>query len=409
MIKRNPYLTALHGNYVFPEVEEKVKKFSAENPSARLISLGIGDTSQPIVQSAAEAMKQKSGAMATHSGYSGYGKIQGSQELRNAISQRFYKGKIAAEDLFVSDGVKCDIGRLQILFGSQATIALQDPSYPVYTDSAVVVGQAGTHSSETGRYNKIVYLACLPENNFFPDLSLLESTEISLIYFCSPNNPTGTAATYSQLERLVQFALDKKALIIFDAAYNVFIDDAQCPSSIYQINGAREVAIELGSFSKLGGFSGIRLGWSVVPKELLYSDGTSIQKDWIRLLSTFFNGASIIAQQGGIALLSEEGWKDIGKKVKFYKENSALLRETLIECGYSVYGGENAPYLWVAFPGKSSWETFQFLLHNAHLIATPGVGFGPSGEGYVRLSALGSRENILEATKRLAALLCHTP
>lgn len=387
-MKRNPNMSRLKASYLFPEINARKQAFLAKNPTAALISLGIGDTTEPIPQPVAEALAQKSMALATAQGYSGYGAEQGEQRLREQIAARLYGGKLKAEELFISDGAKCDIGRLQTLFGSTPSIALQDPVYPVYLEGSLIQG-----------VQEIVSMACTPENGFFPDLSRTPRTD--LIYFCSPNNPTGAVATRPQLEELVRFAQVNRSIIIFDAAYANYIQEKGVPRSIYEIEGAEEVAIEVGSFSKLAGFTGIRLGWTVVPEALKYECGGSVWADWNRLTSTLFNGASNIAQQGGWALLEEGGLKEVEQLSRFYMENARIIRERLSALDYEVYGGVNAPYLWVRMKGESSWEAFQRFLEEHHIVTTPGVGFGPAGEGFLRFTAFGHRQQILEAVRRL--------
>ncbi|CAN1284712.1 LL-diaminopimelate aminotransferase, chloroplastic, partial [Linum perenne] len=349
-------------------------------PDAQVISLGIGDTTEPIPDVITSAMSnvlfQKSQALSTLEGYSGYGAEQGAKPLRTAIRSTFYADLgIDDDDIFVSDGAKCDISRLQVVFGSNVTIAVQDPSYPAYVDSGVIMGQTGQFQKDVEKYAGIEYMRCTPENGFFPDLSKVTQTDI--IFFCSPNNPTGAAATREQLTQLVKFAKDNGSIIVYDSAYAMYMSDDN-PRSIYEIPGAREVAIETSSFSKYAGFTGVRLGWTVVPKELLFSDGFPVARDFNRVVSTCFNGASNIAQAGGLACLSPEGLK--------------------------VYGGRNAPYVWVNFPGRSSWDVFAEILEKTHVVTTPGSGFGPGGEGFVRVSAFGHRENVLEACRRFKQL-----
>lgn len=275
-----------------------------------------------------------------------------------------------------------------MLLGSEISVAIQDPAYPVYVDGSLIQG-----------VKDMTFMPCTPENHFFPDLKNIFHAD--LIYFCSPNNPTGAVATKDQLRELVRFAKKNRSMILFDAAYSNYIQDPDLPRSIYEIEGAREVAIEINSFSKLAGFTGIRLGWSIVPEELKYEDGASVRADWNRITSTIFNGASNIAQLGGIAVLEEKGWNEVAHLTQFYLENAKIIRETLQSLGYEVYGGVNAPYLWVRFRGKNSWDVFQKLLEKCHVVSTPGAGFGPAGEGFIRFTAFGHRENILEAAGRL--------
>lgn len=402
MVKRNPHLAKLHAGYLFPEIAKRKKVFLSQHPQARLISLGIGDTTEPIPPSIIEKLKSESTALGTLEGYKGYGPEQGRPELRQQIAHVLYQGRIHPDEIFISDGSKCDIGRLQVMFGQQASIAVQDPSYPVYVDTSVILGQTAHFDPEHSHYKGISYLACRPENDFFPDLS--QATSSDLIYFCSPNNPTGAAANYQQLTQLIKFAKENQSILIYDSAYACFIQDPNLPRSIYEIEGAREVAIELGSFSKMVGFTGVRLAWSIIPKELHFEDGHSIHQDWSRINSTFFNGASCVAQAGGLAVLTPEGLKEMQELVHFYMENTKILKNTLQNLTYLVYGGDHAPYLWVKFSHANSWQAFEEVLENAHIVCTPGSGFGPAGEGFLRFSAFGHRHQIEEAALRLRKL-----
>lgn len=387
-MKRNINIAQLRANYLFPEINLRKQQFLAKNPEASLISLGVGDTTQPIPASIAQALAQASERLGTLSGYTGYGPEQGAQSLRRLIAEKIYDYGVTAEDVFVSDGAKCDIGRLQILFGDHVSIAVQDPAYPVYVEGSLMQG-----------VKEVISLPCNPGNNFFPDLKSAPRTD--LIYFCSPNNPTGAAATREQLEELVAFAEKNRSVIIFDSAYASYIQDPSLPKSIYEIAGAKKVAIEVSSFSKLVGFTGIRLGWTVVPQELHYDDGLSIRADWNRLTSTIFNGASNIAQAGGLAALGDRGLQEIASLAAFYMENARIIKEALQEQGLEVFGGENAPYLWVRFRGQRSWDVFQQILEMFQIVTTPGSGFGDEGEEYIRFSAFGHREVVLKAVARL--------
>ncbi len=387
-MKRNANIAQLQSNYLFPEIASRKQQFLKTHPEAMVISLGIGDTTEPIPEVITCALAQEATALSTTEGYTGYGPHAGIEPLRKEIAEKIYHRRIKPNEVFVSDGAKCDIGRLQTLFGSGLRIAVQDPAYPVYVDGSLILGA-----------KEIIYLPCTPENQFFPDLDGVP--KVDLIYFCSPNNPTGAVATREQLEKLVQFATKQKAFIIYDSAYASYIQDPLLPKSIYEIEGAKKVAIEVNSFSKLAGFTGVRLGWTIVPEELMYEDGASAQADWNRLVSTIFNGASNIAQKGGLAALSVEGLKKIGSVTKYYLENSNILRETLEKLGYKVYGSGHAPYLWVRISGQKSWDAFQMLLEKYHIVTTPGAGFGPAGEGYLRFTAFGHRDTILEAVNRL--------
>jgi LL-diaminopimelate aminotransferase len=387
-MKRNFNLTRLNNNYLFPEVNMRKRQYQMKNPDAHLISLGIGDTTEPITPFITQALTQGAARLGTREGYTGYITDQGDELLRERIAEKLYGNKIKSNEIFISDGAKCDLGRLQILFGNEISIAVQDPAYPVYIDGSLLQG-----------VRKIIHMPCLPENNFFPDLKKIP--KIDLIYFCSPNNPTGVTATKEQLEKLVAFAKAKRSIIIFDSAYANYIQDPKTPKSIFEIEGAREVAIEVGSFSKIAGFTGVRLGWTVVPNELCYEDGNQIKLDWNRVHSTIFNGASNIAQYGGRAILEEEGLKEVASLATYYMENTEMIGSALRSSGYEVYGGLNAPYLWVRFEGCRSWDVFQDVLEKTHIITTPGIGFGPAGEGFLRFTAFGNRENISLAAERL--------
>lgn len=387
-MKRNPNLTRLKANYLFPEINLRKRQFLAMNPEASLISLGIGDTTEPIPQSITNTLADISLGLGTLERYSGYGPEQGIKVLREKIASKIYSNLVQSEEVFISDGAKCDLGRLQYLFGKDVSIAVQDPAYPVYIEGSVIQG-----------VQDIISMPCNPENKFFPDLSNLPRTDI--IYFCSPNNPTGAVATKSQLENLVKFALANRSILIFDSAYANYIQDPSLPKSIYEIEDAKKVAIEVGSFSKIAGFTGVRLGWTVVPDELKYDDGGSVKGDWNRVTSTIFNGASNIAQAGGCSVLEDRGLQEVSTLTKYYLENARIIKETLEGLGYDVFGGVNAPYLWVRFKGQNSWDVFQRLLEQYHIVTTPGAGFGPEGNEYVRFTAFGHRQNILQAVARL--------
>ncbi|ADI38131.1 LL-diaminopimelate aminotransferase [Waddlia chondrophila 2032/99] len=387
MAKINPHLAALKSGYLFPEIQKKKEAFLIEEPGAKLISLGIGDTTCPIAPSVVEQISCQAHAMGTPEGYTGYGPDQGSPVLRQKLSQRIYQEMIEPEEIFISDGAKCDCGRLLLLFGPNSTVAVQDPVYPVYVDTATIYGLS--HS--------IIRMPCTPKNHFFPS-----PINADLIYLCSPNNPTGSVATKEQLKAYVDFAKANNSIIIFDAAYSAFIRDNTLPRSIYEIEGSREVAIEVNSFSKLAGFTGLRLGWTVVPKELNFSNGTPVHAAWSRISSTFFNGASNIVQSAGVAVLENEGWEQVQKTIDHYLENAQLIKETFVSLGYPCYGGSHAPYVWVDYSPKTSWQAFDELLKKTHILAIPGSGFGSCGEHFVRFSAFGSKETVLEAMARLS-------
>uniref|UniRef100_A0A0E0CZB2 Aminotransferase class I/classII large domain-containing protein n=1 Tax=Oryza meridionalis TaxID=40149 RepID=A0A0E0CZB2_9ORYZ len=401
-VPRNANMAKLQAGYLFPEIARRRAAHLLKFPDAKIISLGIGDTTEPIPDVITNAMAERAHALSTVDGYSGYGAEQGEKKLRAAIAATYYADLgIEETDIFVSDGAKCDISRLQVLFGSNVKIAVQDPSYPAYVDSSVIMGQTGLYQEDVQKYGNIEYMKCSPENGFFPDLSSVPRTDI--IFFCSPNNPTGAAASRDQLTKLVKFAKDNGSIIVYDSAYAMYISD-DSPKSIFEIPGAKEVAIETASFSKYAGFTGVRLGWTVVPKELLFSDGHPVAKDFNRIVCTCFNGASNISQAGGLGCLSPEGLKAMSDVVGFYKENTKIIVDTFTSLGFNVYGAKNAPYVWVHFPGRNSWDVFAEILEKAHVVTTPGSGFGPGGEGFVRVSAFGHRENIIEAARRLKQL-----
>lgn len=402
MVKRNPNMAKLQSGYLFPEIAKRKKEFLAKNPNAKIISLGIGDTTQPITPHIVRGFSDEVSRLGTKKGYTGYGAEQGLKELRDKIAEKLYGGMINGDEVFVSDGAKPDTARLQVLFGSNATIAVQDPSYPVYVDSSVIMGQTKDYNQKKSQFDGIEYLKCTPENNFFPDLEKTKKTDI--IFFCNPNNPTGAAINAKQLRELVDFAGKNNSILVYDSAYSQFISDKSLPRSIYEIEGAREVAIEISSFSKPIGFTGVRLGWTIIPNELVFDDGTKVNKDWNRIATTLFNGASNIAQYGALSALDEKGMKEMKETISYYLENARILRISLEKKGYEVYGGINAPYLWIRVQDKTSWEAFEEFLGKAHIVTIPGIGFGPSGEGFLRLSSLGHREEVREAVKRIEVM-----
>lgn len=374
-----------------------------KNPGADIISLGIGDTTEPIPKPITDGMVAAAAALGTAEGYSatgGYGPGEGQMALREAIADKLYPGTpITFNDVFVSDGSKCDISRMLQMFGSGRKVAVQDPSYPAYVDSSVIMGHSTGFDDATKQYMNITYMPCNAENDFFPDVSMAKDSE--LIFFCSPNNPTGAAATRAQLTALVNQALKSGSIIIYDAAYSAFVGNPDCPKTIYEIPGADEVAIETCSFSKYAGFTGLRLGWTVVPDKLTFADGSPVKKDYNRIMTTCFNGASNVAQAAGLACCSDEGYKAMLDLVAYYKENARILKACFLDLGFEVYGGTDAPYVWVGFPGKKSWDVFGEILSGTSIVTTPGAGFGPAGEGFVRASAFGHRDQINEAVERL--------
>ena len=406
MITRNEGFANLTAGYLFPEVARRRREYAASHPDAKIISLGIGNTTEPLPKFIAKAMADYSLGLATPEGYSGYGDEQGNTELRKKIAEVWYKGLADESEVFISDGAKCDIARIQTLFGRNVKIAVQDPAYPVYVDGSVIVGAAGKNNG-TG-YEGVTYMPCTPENDFFPDLSVVEPD--SLIYFCSPNNPTGAVATKEQLKKLVDFANKNGCIIIFDGAYREFIRDPELPKTIFEIEGARTCAIEINSFSKPAGFTGVRLGWSIVPNDLKFADGTSVNRDWNRVMTTLFNGASNVVQAGGLACLEPEGLKAMKEVIDYYLENAALIKKTFEgenfkKAGAEVYFTGNSPYIWVKFPGKKSWDVFDTLLDKCNVVTTPGSGFGPAGESFIRISAFGHHADVQEACKRLSELV----
>ena len=399
MTRRNPNIAKLQSGYLFLEINRRKNEFLQKNPDAKLISLGIGDTTEPITKHIVKTLYDTAKGLGTERGYMGYGDEQGMAALREKIASVIYNGAVKGEEVFVSDGAKPDIGRLQLLFGDDVVVAVQDPSYPVYIDSSVMFGKTGKYNTAAKQFSNIVYMPCTPENDFFPDLRKLPRADV--IFFCSPNNPTGAAATREQLQQLVSYARKNRSIIIFDAAYNQYITDKNIPKSIYEIEGAKEVAIEVNSFSKSIGFTGVRLGWTVVPNELKFDDESLVRNDWSRIMTTLFNGASNISQFGGLASLGKEGLQEMKRIVSFYMENARIIKSALQDIGYETYGGDNAPYIWAKIKGKGSWEAFEYLLERANIVTTPGVGFGQCGEGFLRFSAFGHREDIREAAKRL--------
>lgn len=401
MAQINTNYRKLQAGYLFPEIARRTTKFHSENPDADIIRLGIGDTTLPITQSVQDSMKDFIDKLSSKETYSGYGSEQGSQRLRGALANHYgkYSVEIDPSEIFVSDGAKSDSSNIQSIFASDSVIAVQDPVYPVYVDSAVIGGMAGDYAGES--YDTLVYMPCNEQNGFFPELP---EQKVDVIYLCSPNNPTGTVATHEQLKTFVDYAIKNKAVIIFDAAYAAFIKDESLPRSIYEIKGAKSCAIEINSFSKWAGFTGIRLGWTVVPKDLVSenSEVGELNQVWNRRQSTMFNGASNIAQAGGVAVLSKQGQVESQNLIDYYMSNAKVIKNGLIDAGFTVFGGDNAPYVWLKLPeGKTSWEFFDDLLQKANVVGTPGSGFGNGGEGYFRLSAFGDAELTKEAVNRI--------
>lgn len=399
----------LQAGYLFPEISRRIREFQAKNPQAKIISLGIGDVTQPLAPAVVEAMKKAVEDMGSRSGFRGYGPEQGYDFLIDAIIKNDFNSRgvvLENSEIFVSDGAKCDTGNVQEIFGTGNVIAVADPVYPVYVDTNVMAGRTGK-AGKNGRYGKIVYMPCTVENNFVPELP---SVPVDMIYLCFPNNPTGAVATKEILSRWIDFARKNKAIIFFDAAYEAFITDPNIPHSIYEVPGAKEVAIEFRSFSKTAGFTGVRCAFTVVPKQLnaYCKDGRAVEINpiWHRRHCTKFNGASYISQVGAAAIYTPEGKKQCRQIIDVYMANAALIRESLTKLGYQVYGGVNAPYIWLKTPGKmGSWEFFDLLLTKANIVGTPGAGFGPAGEGYLRLTAFGRPDDVKEAMNRLARIV----
>ncbi len=403
MVKRNENIAKLQAGYLFPEIGRRKKVLLEKEPDAKLISLGIGNTTEPLSTHIVEGLHKEVTKLGRPEGYTGYDDDAQAQafldKLKTRISKNWYNDIVSPDEIIVSDGSKPDCGRLFFLFGSDVSIAVQDPAYPVYVDGSVMIGATGNYNSDTEEFDGVEYLRCTAENSFFPDLSKAKKTD--LIYFCSPNNPTGAVATKEQLKDLVDFAKKNKSIIIFDAAYSEFIKEEGLPRSIFEIEGARECAIEVSSLSKPAGFTGVRLGWTIIPKELKFDDGDSVGKDWQRVMGTLFNGSSNVAQWGAIAALSETGLSEIKKTVNYYMENAKIIKEGLEGLGIKTFGGVNSPYIWASFPGKKSWDVFEDILTKAHVVTTPGAGFGKAGEGFVRFSAFGKTSDIKEAVTRL--------
>jgi LL-diaminopimelate aminotransferase len=399
----------LKAGYLFPEIGRRVKKFADEHPEAKIIRLGIGDVTEPLPPAIVAAMHQAVDEMASRETFRGYGPEQGYDFLRNAIATHDFQARganVAADEIFVSDGSKCDSGNVLEIFGADNVVAVTDPVYPVYVDTNVMAGRTG-EADAAGRYAGLVYIPVTAENNFTP---AIPDRKVDLIYLCYPNNPTGTVATKETLKQWVDYARANDAVIFFDAAYEAYITEPGIPHSIYEVDGARECAIEFRSFSKTAGFTGTRCAFTVVPKGLTgkAANGQRVELHglWNRRHTTKFNGVSYIIQRGAEAVYSEAGKPQVRKLIDFYLENAKILCAGLRSAGLTVYGGVNAPYVWLKTPGhKTSWEFFDHLLAKANLVGTPGSGFGASGEGYFRLSAFNSRANIEEAVRRIPAAL----
>ena len=408
MIRINEHYLKLKAGYLFPEIARRCAAFQQAHSEATLIRLGIGDVTLPLPEAVIEAFHAGVADMAAAETFKGYGPYEGYEFLRQAIVDNEYRPRgieLALDEVFVSDGSKCDSGNIQEIFGLENRIAVCDPVYPVYVDTNVMAGRTGP-GDDDGRYQGIVYLTCTPENHFRP---APPQKPVDLIYLCYPNNPTGVAADKVHLSKWVEYARENRAVILYDAAYEAFITDPDAPHSIYEIPGAKDVAIEFRSYSKSAGFTGVRCAFAVVPQQLkaynAAGEPVAVNPLWNRRHCTKFNGVSYPVQRAAAAVYSESGKVQVRALIDYYMENARLIRQSLAELGYAVYGGVDAPYIWLKTPkGMSSWEFFDHLLENAHVVGTAGAGFGPAGEGFFRLSAFGDRANVQAALERIAQL-----
>ncbi|WP_288257872.1 LL-diaminopimelate aminotransferase [uncultured Prochlorococcus sp.] len=405
MVQVNENYLKLKAGYLFPEIAKRVKIYSQLNKSAEIIKLGIGDVTEPLPKACIEAMGKALDDMGTINGFRGYGPEQGYSWLREKISEHDFISRgcqISPEEIFVSDGSKCDSSNILDILGKDNSIAVTDPVYPVYVDSNVMTGRTG-EALENGTYQGLTYLAINEGNNFLPKLP---EKKVDILYLCFPNNPTGATITKKELKKWVDYALQNKSLILFDAAYEAFIQDNDIPHSIYEIEGAKDCAIEFRSFSKNAGFTGVRCAFTVIPKDLKGLSSTNEEIElwplWNRRQSTKFNGVSYVVQKGAEAVYSPEGKKQVKGLIDFYMENAKIMKNKLQNSGYKVYGGDNAPYIWIKVPDQmTSWDFFDFLLQKVSVVGTPGSGFGLAGEGYFRLSAFNSRSKVLDAMERI--------
>lgn len=404
MIKINENYLKLPGSYLFSTIGKKVNAFIQDNPDKKVIRLGIGDVTRPLTPTITDALHKAVDEMGKEETFRGYAPDLGYDFLRNAIAENDYKARgcdITADEIFVSDGAKCDSGNIQEIFALDNTIAVCDPVYPVYVDSNVMAGRGGQYSESAQGFSDIIYMPCTADNGFAPEIP---KKVPDIIYLCFPNNPTGAIINKEELQKWVDHANEHGSIIIYDAAYEAYIRTEGIPHSIYECSGARTCAIELHSFSKNAGFTGVRLGYTVVPKDLV-REGTSLHTLWARRHSTKYNGAPYIVQRAGEAVYSQTGKTEIRGLVDHYMRNASYILSGLKDAGYTVYGGTDAPYIWLKTPGKmTSWEFFDHLLNTANVVGTPGSGFGPHGEGYFRLTAFGSYENTVEAVDRIRKL-----
>ncbi len=404
MFQVNEDYLKLPGSYLFSTIGKKVNGYAAAHPDKKIVRLGIGDVTQPLAPAIIEALHTAVDEMGKAESFHGYAPDLGYEFLRTAIAENDYKARgcdIAADEIFVSDGAKCDSGNIQEIFSRDNKIAVCDPVYPVYVDTNVMAGRTGTYHTETETWSDVIYMPCREENDFAP---YLPKETPDIIYLCFPNNPTGSAITKDRLQEWVDYANKNGAVIIYDAAYEAYISEENVPHSIYECEGARTCAIEIRSFSKNAGFTGVRLGFTVIPKDIKSGD-VMLHSLWARRHGTKYNGAPYIVQRAGEAVYSEKGKAQLKEQVAYYMKNAAYILDGLKEAGYTVSGGRNAPYIWMKTPDKmTSWEFFDYLLEKANVVGTPGSGFGPSGEGYFRLTAFGSYENTVEAVNRIKAL-----
>lgn len=405
MFKLNDNYLKLPGSYLFSTIAKKVNAYKGEHPDKQIISLGIGDVTQPLAPAIIERLHSAVDEMADAKTFKGYAPDLGYEFLRKTITENDYTARgvdIAPDEIFVSDGAKSDSANIQEIFSLDNKIAVCDPVYPVYVDSNVMAGRTGTYDAATGLWSDVIYMPCHAENGFAPEFP---KENPDLIYLCFPNNPTGATITKAQLQEWVDYANKIGAVIIYDAAYEAYISEEGVPHTIYECEGARTCAIELRSFSKNAGFTGTRLGFTVVPKDLKDANGVALHGLWARRHGTKFNGAPYIVQAAGAAVYSEEGKKQTAEQIAYYMNNAKIIKQGLASMGYTVSGGVNAPYIWLKTPdGMKSWDFFDYLLENANVVGTPGSGFGPSGEGYFRLTAFGTYENTLQAVDRIKAL-----
>lgn len=404
MTRVNENYLKLPGSYLFSTIGKKRKAYAEAHPDSNIISLGIGDVTQPLAPAIITALHKAVDEMANAETFHGYAPDLGYEFLRDVIAKNDYQDRgcqIYADEIFVSDGAKCDCGNIQEIFSADAKIAVCDPVYPVYVDTNVMAGRTGEYDPKSETWSNVIYMPCVASNNFAPELP----KEVpDLIYLCFPNNPTGATITKAQLQEWVDYANRTGSVIIYDAAYEAYISEKDIPHSIYECEGARTCAIEMHSFSKNAGFTGVRLGYTVIPKELTCG-GVALHGLWARRHGTKYNGAPYIVQRAGEAVYSPEGKQQLKEQVAYYMKNAAYIREELADAGFTVSGGVNAPYIWLKTTnGMTSWEFFDYLLERANVVGTPGAGFGPSGEGYFRLTAFGSHENTKEAVRRIKAL-----